>query len=90
MTTTKIPKARVRLAIWVDGQTERYRALVLVAGGKNFMVGGTSVDIVDYAIEHQLDREYGDNWEFVGAVRLGRLDHDPDRFEVARLMEEAS
>lgn len=89
MTTTRIPKARVRVAIWVDPSTERYRALVLVAGGQDFRVGSTSLGLLDHVVEHQLNEAHGDNWEFVRITNLGRVETE-DTQEIARLLEKAS
>lgn len=77
------------MASWVDPEAGRFHALVLVAGGQSLTVNGTSAGILAAVIEHELERAHGDNWEVVGAVNLGRVS-DPDRREIARLLEEAA
>lgn len=77
------------MAVWVDPATERFRALVLVAGGQSFFVATPRADVLAGVIEHELERAHGDNWEVVGVIDLGRVPN-ADKREIARLMEQAA
>lgn len=64
----------VRLALWQNAMTKRYRAMAYF-GEHSFIAAGTSLDQLIYAIEKTFDNEFGeDGWDCRRVAWLGRIE----------------